>query len=52
MSRLTTVAAVAERLADWSEAARGAYARNTERAYRADLDTVRTWSALVDNRIE
>jgi len=37
---------LAERLAAWSEAAQGAYAPSTERAYRADLQAFRGWCVV------
>jgi len=37
--------AVAQRLAEWSNAARGAFAPNTERAYKADAAAFSAWCA-------
>jgi integrase len=48
MNQLVPLLDIAERLRDWSVAARGAYAFNTERAYRSDFDAFQAWCASAE----
>jgi integrase len=46
MTALAPSPSITTRLLDWANAAQGAYAPSTERAYRSDFDAFRAWCSL------
>lgn len=46
MTELVPSSSITRQLMDWANAAQGAYAPSTERAYQADFDAFRAWCAI------